>query len=282
MTKLIPQRVAITGASGGIGRALALYYAQHGATALVLAGRNEKALRMTASLCENAGAAAEVGVFDVRDAAAFDAWVDRVTAVADLTHLIFCHGVSSSVTMTAAGPTPETPWEMGRELDVNAVSTVSAANRAARNLLPQLCETPGRRVQIGLTASLAALTGLPSSPAYSASKAAVVTFGEALRRLTRGSGLGVTVALPGFVTSPMSRRYLGKKPFEVTAENAAQRIAEGLDNDRRQVVFPKVLAWGMRLLAWVPERWQGRFLAPFAFAVADDAETRTAKEASWQ
>lgn len=282
MTKLIPQRVAITGASGGIGRALALYYAQHGATALVLAGRNEKALRMTASLCEKAGVAAEVGVFDVRDAAAFDAWVDRVTAAADLTHLIFCHGVSSSVTVTATGPTPETTWEMRRELDVNAVSTVSAANRAAGNLLPQLRETPGRRVQIGLTASLAALMGLPSSPAYSASKAAVVTFGEALRRLTRGSGLGVTVALPGFVTSPMSRRYLGKKPFEVTAENAAQRIAEGLDNDRRQVVFPKVLAWGMQLLAWVPERWQGRFLAPFAFAVADDAETRAAKEASWQ
>ena len=282
MTKLIPQRVAITGASGGIGRALALYYAQHGATVLVLAGRNEKALRMTASLCEKAGAAAEVGVFDVRDAAVFDAWIDRVTTADDLTHLIFCHGVSSSVTVTAAGPTPETPWEMRRELDVNAVSTVSAANRAAGNLLPQLRETPGRRVQIGLTASLAALMGLPSSPAYSASKAAVVTFGEALRRLTRGSGLGVTVALPGFVTSPMSRRYLGKKPFEVTAENAAQRIAEGLDNDRRQVVFPKVLAWGMRLLAGVPERWQGRFLAPFAFAVADDAETRTAKEASWQ
>ena len=237
---------------------------------------------MTASLCEKAGAAAEVGVFDVRDAAVFDAWIDRVTTADDLTHLIFCHGVSSSVYVTAAGPKPETTWEMRRELDVNAVSTVSAANRAAGNLLPQLRETPGRRVQIGLTASLAALTGLPSSPAYSASKAAVVTFGEALRRLTRGSGLGVTVALPGFVTSPMSRRYLGKKPFEVTAENAAQRIAEGLDNDRRQVVFPKVLAWGMRLLAWVPECWQGRFLAPFAFAVADDAETRAAKEASWQ
>ena len=171
---------------------------------------------------------------------------------------------------------------MRRELDVNAVSIVSAANRAAGNLLPQLRETPGRRVQIGLTASLAALTGLPSSPAYSASKAAVVTFGEALRRLTRGSGLGVTVALPGFVTSPMSRRYLGKKLFEVTAEKAAQRIAEGLDNDRRQVVFPKVLAWGMRLLAWVPERWQGWFLAPFAFTVADDTETQAAKEASWQ
>lgn len=282
MTKLIPQRVAITGASGGIGRALALYYAQHGATTLVLAGRNEKALRMTAELCEKVGVKAEVCVFDVRDAAVFDAWIDRVTSADDLTHLIFCHGVSSSVTVTAAGPAPETPWEMRRELDVNAVSTVSAANRAAGNLLPQLRETPRRRVQIGLTASLAALMGLPSSPAYSASKAAVVTFGEALRRLTRGSGLGVTVALPGFVTSPMSRRYLGKKLFEVTAENAAQRIAEGLDNDRRQVVFPKVLAWGMRLLAWVPERWQGRFLAPFAFTVADDAETQAAKEASWQ
>ena len=90
MTKLIPQRVAITGASGGIGRALALYYAQHGATALVLAGRNEKALRMTAALCEKVGAAAEVGVFDVRDAAVFDAWVDRVTAADDLNFLPRC------------------------------------------------------------------------------------------------------------------------------------------------------------------------------------------------
>lgn len=282
MTKLMPQRVAITGASGGIGRALALYYAQHGAAALVLAGRNDKALRMTAALCAKAGVAAEVCAFDVRDAAAFDAWIDRVTAADDLTHLIFCHGVSSSVTVTEAGSKPETTWEMRREMDVNAVSTVSAANRAAGNLLPQLRKTPGRRVQIGLTASLAALTGLPSSPAYSASKAALVTFGEALRRLTRGTGLGVTVALPGFVTSPMSRRYLGKKPFEVTAEKAAERIAQGLDEDCRQVVFPKVLAWGMRLLAWVPERWQGRFLAPFAFAVADDAETLAEKEASWR
>ena len=278
--RLLPKRVAVTGASGGLGRALAVHYAQTGATTLVLTGRNDKALRLTAALCEKAGAAVETDAFDVRDTAAFDAWIDRVTAADDLTHLIFCHGVSSAVTRTVEGVVPESTWALRRELDVNAVSTIAAANRAAERLLPVLWRTAGRRVQIGLTASLAALTGLPSSPAYSASKVAIVTFGEALRRLTRETGLGVTVALPGFVTTPMSRRYLGKKPLEVTAETAAERIAGGLDRNRPRVVFPKVLAWGMRLLALVPERWEGFFLAPFAFAVADDAETRAAKEAS--
>src|SRR5690606_12747988 len=87
-----------------------------------------------------------------------------------------------------------------RQLRVNlegAVNTVHA-------LLPQMQER--RSGRIVLMSSLSALRALPDAPAYSASKAGLLTYGQALRGSLRGRGVGVTVVCPGFVTSPMSRR----------------------------------------------------------------------------
>lgn len=176
-------RYAITGASGGIGIALALHYAAPG-VALELAGRDEQVLSDLAQRCREKGAEVALSTFDVRDERAFGDWIDGVTAKEDLHALILAAGVSASVRSDASRVVPETQWDLARQLDVNATSTILAANRAIGNLLRS---RPKRQCRIALIASVAALTGLPSSPGYSASKAALVTYGQAMRRVCRGA-----------------------------------------------------------------------------------------------
>lgn len=263
-------RYALTGASGGIGIALALHYAAPG-VALELAGRDEQVLSDLAQRCREKGAEVTVSTFDVRDERAFGDWIDDVTAKEDLHALILAAGVSASVRSEASQVVPETQWDLARQLDVNATSTILAANRAIGNLLRT---RPERQCRIALIASVAALTGLPSSPGYSASKAALVTYGQAMRRVCRGSGISVSVVLPGYVTSPMSRRFVGRKPFEMSAEKAAQIIAERLEKNRFRIVFPRIVAIGIFLLECLPESLQAFFLKRFEFSVVPDREAQ--------
>ncbi len=263
-------RYALTGASGGIGIALALHYAAPG-VALELAGRDEQVLSDLAQRCREKGAEVTVSTFDVRDERAFGDWIDGVTAKEDLHALILAAGVSASVRSEASQVVPETQWDLARQLDVNATSTILAANRAIGNLLRT---RPERQCRIALIASVAALTGLPSSPGYSASKAALVTYGQAMRRVCRGSGISVSVVLPGYVTSPMSRRFVGRKPFEMSAEKAAQIIAERLERNRFRIVFPRIVAIGIFLLECLPESLQAFFLKKFEFSVVPDREAQ--------
>jgi short-subunit dehydrogenase len=263
-------RYALTGASGGIGIALALHYAAPG-VALELAGRDEQVLSDLAQRCREKGAEVTVSTFDVRDERAFGDWIDGVTAKEDLHALILAAGVSASVRSEASQVVPETQWDLARQLDVNATSTILAANRAIGNLLRT---RPKRQCRIALIASVAALTGLPSSPGYSASKAALVTYGQAMRRVCRGSGISVSVVLPGYVTSPMSRRFVGRKPFEMSAEKAAQIIAVRLEKNRFRIVFPRIVAIGIFLLECLPESLQAFFLKKFEFSVVPDREAQ--------
>ena len=260
-------RAAVTGASGGIGRAVSVALAKPGAL-LLLSGRNREELEKTARMCREAGAEADIRVFDVRDAEASEQWArDCAGQGAEL--LLVSSGVSAAAEAQGETTLPERTEDLRREMEVNATGAVCLANSFARAAIEE-----GRGVQIGLIASLAAMTGLPSSPGYSASKAALRIYGQSLRRLLASEGVGVTVILPGFVESAMSRRYLGGKPGLVSAEEAARKIVRALESNRAELIFPWYLGLGIRLLALVPECLQGMFLAPFRFSVAPDEETK--------
>ena len=110
-----------------------------------------------------------------------------------------------------------------------------------------------RRGQIVLVSSLSAYAPLPDAAAYSASKAAVLTYGLALRQFLKPDGIGVSTAVPGFVTTPMSQLFRGWKPFEISAEAAAARIEHGMDRNRRTMAFPWPMVLVSRLSALVPE-----------------------------
>lgn len=264
------RRVAITGASGGIGAALLKAYAASG-TRIYACARNEKNLEANAQAARMYGAEVICETFDVRDDQKLLDWIDRVVGEGDLDVLLINQGVSASYQTTEKGVMPEENDDMLREIEVNARADLLAANQAVRRMIER--KVPEHHFQLGLVSSMASFTGLSSSPGYSASKACVRVFGEAMRRLVVCHNIGVTVICPGFVVSPMSERFVGEKPLMVSAEVAADRIRRAMDANRAMCVFPKILRLGIALLPFLPETLQQYALKPFGFSVIPDAES---------
>jgi short-subunit dehydrogenase len=244
-----PGTVLITGASGGIGSALAGIYATPGRR-LILHGQRASVLDVLAASCRATGAAVETKALDLRDTARAMDWLQSLANV-DLA--IVSAGVSSS------GAARER-WEAIDEvIEVNvrgAIATVSA-------LLPAMRARGAG--QIALLSSLSAWYGLPVTPVYSASKAALKAYGEALRGWLSPYGIEVSVVLPGFVRTPMTDRFPGPRPLLVDPRDAAVRIARGLSANRARISFPFPLALGMRCLAVLPAPFAQRLIRAFGF-----------------
>jgi short-subunit dehydrogenase len=138
-------------------------------------------------------------------------------------------------------------WEDVEELlEVNVLATIATVNA----VLPSL-RARGRG-QIALISSLAAYYGLPITPSYSASKAAIKAYAEGLRGWLRPEGIRVNVVMPGYVDSPMCRDMPGPKPFLWPAEKAAGAIRKGLSANKPTISFPFPLSWGCRMLSVLP------------------------------
>lgn len=245
-----PASVVITGATGAIGQALALEYARPGVT-LWLQGRREPVLRELAGLCEARGARVRTQALDLRDRPALDEWL-RVLTGEELPDLAI---VNAGVNISAPDPGQGETWQdMEMLIEVNL--------RAALAITHALGEAMRRRRsgQIALMSSQAAWRGLPATPSYSASKAAVKAYGEALRDGLAARGVRVSVVMPGYVTSPMCAAMPGPKPFELSADSAARRIRQGLAADRARISFPFPLSLGCWLLAGLPPACSGWIL----------------------
>jgi short-subunit dehydrogenase len=235
--------VVITGASSGLGAALARSYAGPGVV-LGLLGRNEERLAATADACRSRGAGVEIGAIDVTDGPALEAWLSSFDAAHPVDLVIANAG-------TSAGPDPEAAGEPAsltlRQVAVNLAGTV----HTIAPLVPLLC----------------AFRGLPYSPGYSASKAGVRAYAEALRPRLAQHGVGVTVVCPGFFTSPMTDRWDGPTPFLSTGERAARHVKRGIDRGRRRIDFPWPLVFGMRFCDLAPAMIGDRILAGFRFRI---------------
>jgi short-subunit dehydrogenase len=252
--------IALTGASSGIGAALAAELACPGVR-LALAGREAARLEEVAAACRLKGAVAETALVDVRDRNALHAWLAAVDAGGEVDVLIANAGVSAGL-----GPkkSRESDEDVRRLVEVNligAIDTVSGLVEAMR---------ARRRGQIVIVASVAGLRGYPAMPTYSATKAALIAYGEAIRGWLRPSGVTVTVVCPGFVTSPMSARHRGSKPFEMPVDKAARIIARGIARKRAVVAFPFLLALGARLSRLLPAVLSDRAFEPFAAKIERD------------
>jgi short-subunit dehydrogenase len=106
--------------------------------------------------------------------------------------------------------------------------------------------------QIAVVSSLAAYFGLPITPVYCASKAALKAYGEAMRSWLAPQGIAVNVVLPGFVRTPMGDATAGPKPWRMSPERAATLIRRGLEHNRARIAFPRTLACGMWWLSALP------------------------------
>lgn len=241
-----PLTVLITGATAGLGAALARAYAAPGRT-LLLHGRDRARMEAVAGECRARGAVVATKLLDVTDTGALMAWL--ATLEPDL--VIANAGISGSA---------RDSWsEVERILDVN----VKGALATVHGVLPGMLARG--RGQIALVSSLAAWYGIPLTPAYGASKAALKSYGEALRPWLAPLGIRVSVVLAGFVRSDMSARFRGPKAFMLEADDAAQRIVKGLAHDRARIAFPFPLTLGARALALLPPALAGRILSALGY-----------------
>jgi short-subunit dehydrogenase len=243
MNQGIPSfNVVITGASSGIGRSLALMLAKEGRT-LGLIGRNAEALSSLAAKCRQAGAIVELGEIDVRDCASLQSWIRHFDERHPIDWFIANAGITASI---QEGRHLEQIEDAHQVVHTNLMGVIDSMDA----IVPLMC---GRnRGQIGLLSSLAALRGMALTPVYSASKAGVKAYGEALRDLLAPSGVGVSIICPGFVETPMSDQFPGPRPQMLSPERAAQKIIHGLARNQAYIDFPWHFAFGLRLLSILP------------------------------
>ncbi len=245
-----PQTILITGATGAIGAALARYYAAPGVF-LILQGRQERALAELAEDCRQKGASVECKAIDLTQFAELREWLDSLLPdrLPDL--LIASAGVNCNIGEQGQG---ESWQEVEQLLDINIKANFVLMDQ----LLPALRERGSG--QVVLLSSLAAYYGLPITPSYCASKAAIKAYGESLRGWLAEDGIKVSVVLPGYVDSFMCRNMPGPKPFLWTAERAAAVIGRGLKKNRARISFPFPLNLGCWFLAALPSAVSQRIL----------------------
>ncbi len=246
------EHILITGATGGIGRALALHWAAAGA-ALSLTGRREDALAEVAGAARAHGAEVATARIDVTDAAGMADWIASRDEARPLSMAVANAGIGGRAVMTAGGAED---GDVARA--VLATNMVGVVNTVAPALPRMMARRRGRVV---LVSSVAALVGLAQAPAYSASKAAVRAYGEALRRLARPAGVTVTTVLPGFVDTAMSASLGRERPWCWSAERAAARIAAAGEAGRAELVFPWQMRVAVGLLGLLPASAADRVVA---------------------
>lgn len=228
--------VVITGASSGIGAALARTYA-HPGVRLSLLGRENARLEKIAAECRAQGAIADVQIGDVTDAAMMQAWLLACEQRQPVDLVIANAGIGGEQVL--AGPDGETLGAASRIMATN----VQGVLNTVIPLLPGFIAR--KHGGIVIVSSLAALIALPHAPVYSASKAAVRIYGHGLRRLLAPHGIAVTIATPGFIDTPMSASLSTPRPFLWDADRAARHIARAAAKGRRETIFP----FGLALLA---------------------------------
>ncbi len=238
--------IVVTGASNGLGAALAVDYAAPDVL-LGLVGRDRGRLELTASACQAKGAQTEILAHDVAQAHPLSSWLLALDDRAPLDLLIANAGIS-------AGPLPG-QWQEGlaqltQQIDTNLIGALNSIEP----VLPRLIGR--RRGTIAIVSSIAALRGLPYSPGYSASKAGLRAYGEAMRALLEPAGVKVCVICPGFFDTEMTSDWKGPKPFNIPLTKAALRIRRGIDLGRRRITFPLPLVIGLRLVDLMPA-WAG-------------------------
>jgi short-subunit dehydrogenase len=244
-------KVFLTGASSGIGEALAHDYAARGATLGLFARREDELVRLAAALSPTV-VATYAG--DVRDAAALArAGADFITRFGVPDIVIGNAGISRGTLTSEAADLQA----FKAVLDTNVLGLV---HTFAPFLAAMQRERRGTLVGV---ASVAGFRGLPGSGAYSASKAAAITYLEALRVELRGTGVAVVTICPGFIRTPMTAGNPYRMPFLLAPERAARLIGRAIARKRRFYVLPWQMALVGRAMRMIP-----RPLYDMAFARA--------------
>ncbi|MFT8353670.1 MAG: SDR family NAD(P)-dependent oxidoreductase [Gluconobacter japonicus] len=252
----LQSRILITGASSGIGEALALHYARAG-THLVLWGRNQTRLDRVAAQAAKHGATTETLALDLCDPEAALEALRKADDTTPVDILILAAGLGD---IRPEGELTELPEQVKTISLVNFTTPVTLATEMARRMV-----TRGGG-NIALIGSVAAFHDLPIATAYSGSKAGLARFSTALHAAMTPHNVHITLVSPGYVDTPMSQRLEGARPFLVSSRKAARIIARAIGQGRAHLLFPWPFALARLLEMLVPR--------PIAHRLLRSAEVR--------
>ena len=234
--------VILTGASDGIGKALAIEFAKRG-YALGLIARREALLRAVQTECKNLGAPEVlIEVCDVTDEARFEQALGKLDDAFS----------GAAIFIANAGVTGRTSFEPDawakskHTLTVNVLSAVHGLEFMKYRMLKR------RSGILCGVSSVAGSRGMPTSGAYSSSKAALTTYLETLRVDLNGHGISVVTIAPGFIDTPMTKQNKGKMPFLSTPEKAAKVFVDGIIAKKKWLIFPRFYGFIYPVLQMLP------------------------------
>ncbi|MGE3248337.1 MAG: SDR family NAD(P)-dependent oxidoreductase [Beijerinckiaceae bacterium] len=249
--------ILITGASSGIGAALAREIAAQGQSICIL-GRDAGRLADVAADAADRGAACTIARADVTDREE----LARVIAPYDAAHPVDILFINAGVfDGRKEGELVEDIETTLRVIETNLCGTINTLHA----VLPGMRRR--RRGHIVFVASLAGMTPLAGGLGYSASKSGIVAYALGLKQLLHGQGIKVTIVCPGFIDTPLADGYVGWQPFKISAEAAARKILRGMRSRRAIVAFPFALHLIARPSLLVPDfmrRFVGRLFSSYA------------------
>ena len=249
----MPRTILITGASSGIGRALALASAAPDVT-LHLGGRNPERLAAVAEECRRRGAEVAENALDVRDADAMAAWVQGAGRL-DLVIANAGQGGGSD------DGRPEPSAQVRALFAVNLNGTMNVVLPALEAMLQQPPDAAGVRGRIAVIASIAAFVPAPGAATYAAAKAAVDRWTVATAHHAGRCGVVMTSVCPGYVRTPMTAANRFPMPGLMEADRAAAIILRGVAAGQRRVAFPWWMGAAAALVGALPPRWSTALLA---------------------
>ena len=247
--------ILISGASGGLGAALARHYAAPGVR-LALGGRSADRLAALGKMCRDVGAEVSVSAVDVTDQSATRRWV-----IAEDEHRAIDLVIANAGIGGETGVPGSDPALAARIYAVNVLGVLNTVE-------PLLSRFRARRAgQVAIMASLAGFRGIARGPAYSGSKAALIVHGESWRNALAPAGVGVSVICPGYIRTAMVEHNHFAMPFLLEPEAAARHIAAGVAGNRARIIFPWQLALASWLFRALPETWTRRLIPGAGMAI---------------
>lgn len=247
MSTLAGQRVWVTGASSGIGAAVATELVRRGAQVAITARRRE-------ALEEVAGGAMRVEPGDVTDAAGLQRIASALTRDWGAIDLIVLNaGIYKPVT-----PDTFDPAVFREHFDVNVLGTVNAIAAVMPGMRAR------RAGRIAVTTSVTGYAGLPLASAYGSTKAYLNSMCDSLRADLASSGVRVTVIAPGFVKTPLTDQNPFRMPGIIEADEAARMICDGLAAGDDEIGVPRKALIAMKILAILPGPLRRRYVAGIA------------------
>jgi short-subunit dehydrogenase len=234
--------IVITGASSGLGAALARSFAAPGVV-LGLLGRNSERLTEVSGFCKQMGAATKTALLDIRHREQLNDWLVSFDDKYPIDLVIANAGIIAAVPKNQ----PDQPMSsVLDQFEINFTGVIATVN-------PALLRMRGRRMgTVAIISSMAAFRGIPLFPAYSASKAALKSYYEALRPTCAADNIDICIVCPSYIDTPMNNKNNSSSLLRMDADKAARIIKSGVEKKKPLLAFPYTHLLGIRLLSLLP------------------------------